>query len=150
MWHGPWATERLDQGVNASCVDVYIQELVAPENSEFLFVNMSEELGHSHAMCRGWVTWEYKNSTTTLEELELNAKLSAAMDAFDKHLINLDDVQSQYELSLQDEDAILNDITTAADFRDSTRRVRTLANEKCKEFLWILITSLQHMLHHFL
>ena len=29
-----------------------------------------------------------------------------------------------------DEDAILNDITTAADFRDSARKVRTLATEK--------------------
>ena len=55
------------------------------------------------------------------------------MDEFDKRLTNLDDVKSRYELSLEDEDAILNDITTAADFRDSARKVRTLATEKFKE-----------------
>ena len=55
------------------------------------------------------------------------------MDEFDKRLTNFDDVRSRYELSLEDEDAILNDITTAADFRDSARKVRTLATEEFKE-----------------
>ena len=95
---------------------------------------MSEELSRSRAACRGWVTRECKNLATTLEDPELNVvKLSAAMDEFDKRLTNLDDVQNRYELSLEDEDAILNDITTAADFRDSARKVRTLASEKFKE-----------------
>ena len=95
---------------------------------------MSEELSRSRAACRGWVTRECKNLATTLEDPELNVvKLSAAMDEFDKRLTNLDDVQSRYELSLENEDAILNDITTAADFRDSARKVRTLATEKFKE-----------------
>ena len=95
---------------------------------------MSEELSRSRAACRGWVTWECKHLAATLEDPELNVvKLSAAMDEFDKRLTNLDDVQSRYELSLEDEDAILNDITTAADFRDSARKVRTLATEKFKE-----------------
>ena len=103
-------------------------------NSDFVLVNMSEELSRSRAACRGWVTRECKNLATTLEDPELNVvKLSAAMDEFDKRLTNLDDVQSRYELSLEDEDAILNDITTAADFRDSARKVRTLATEKFKE-----------------
>ena len=103
-------------------------------NCKFVFVNMSEELSRSRAACRGWVTRECKNLATTLEDPELNiVKLSAAMDEFDKRLTNLDDVQSRYELSLEDEDAILNDITTAADFRDSARKVRTLATEKFKE-----------------
>ena len=95
---------------------------------------MSEELSRSRAACRGWVTRECKNLATTLEDPELNVvKLSAAMDEFDKRLTNLDDVQSRYELSLENEDAISNDITTAADFRDSARKVRTLATEKFKE-----------------
>ena len=95
---------------------------------------MSEELSRSRAPCRGWVTRECKNWATTLEDPELNVvKLSAAMDEFEKRLTNLDDVQSRYELSLEDENAILNDITTAADFRDSARKVRTLATEKFKE-----------------
>ena len=94
---------------------------------------MSEELSRSRAACRGWMTRECKNLATTLEDPELNVKLSAAMDEFDKRLTNLDDVQSRYELSLEDEDAILNDITTAADFRDRARKVRTLAIEKFKE-----------------
>ena len=95
---------------------------------------MSEELSRSRAACRGWVTRECKNLATTLEDPELNVvKLSAAMDEFDKRLTNLDNVQSRYELSLENEDAILNDITTAADFRDSARKVRTLASEKFKE-----------------
>ena len=103
-------------------------------NSDFVLVNMFEELSRSCAACRGWVTRECKNLATTLEDPELNVvKLSAAMDEFDKRLTNLDDVQSRYELSLEDEDAILNDITTAADFRDSARKVRTLASEKFKE-----------------
>ena len=103
-------------------------------NSDFVLVNMSEELSRSRAACRGWVTRECKNLATTLEDPELNVvKLSAAMDEFDKRLTNLDDVQSRYELSLENEDAILNDITTAADFRDSARKVRTLATEKFKE-----------------
>ena len=103
-------------------------------NCKFVLVNMSEELSRSRAACRGWVTRECKNLATTLEDPELNVvKLSAAMDEFDKRLTNLDDVQSRYELSLEDEDAILNDITTAADFRDSARKVRTLATEKFKE-----------------
>ena len=103
-------------------------------NSDFVLVNMSQELSRSRAACRGWVTRECKNLATTLEDPELNVvKLSAAMDEFDKRLTNLDDVQSRYELSLEDEDAILNDITTAADFRDSARKVRTLATEKFKE-----------------
>ena len=103
-------------------------------NCDFVLVNMSEELSRSRAACRGWVTRECKNLATTLEDPELNVvKLSAAMDEFDKSLTNLDDVQSRYELSLEDEDAILNDITTAADFRDSARKVRTLATEKFKE-----------------
>ena len=104
------------------------------ENSDFVLVNMSEELSLSRAACRGWVSRECKNLATTLEDPELNVvKLSAAMDEFDKRLTNLDDVQSRYELSLEDEDAILNDITTAADFRDSARKVRTLAADKFKE-----------------
>ena len=103
-------------------------------NSDFVLVNMSEELSCSRAVCRGWVTRECKNLATTLEDPELNAvKLSAAMDEFDKRLTNLDDVQSRYELSLDNEDAILNDIAAAADFRDSARKVRTLATEKFKE-----------------
>ena len=103
-------------------------------NSDFVLVNMSEELSRSRAACRGWVTRECKNLATTLEDPELNVvKLSAAMDEFDKRLTNLDDVQSRYELSLENEDAILNDITTAADFRDSARKVRILASEKLKE-----------------
>ena len=103
-------------------------------NNDFVFVNMSEELSRSRAACRGWVVWECKNLATFLEDQELNVfKLSAAMDEFNKRLTNLDDVQSQYELSLEDEDAILNDITTAADFRDSARKVRTLATEKFTE-----------------
>ena len=103
-------------------------------NCDFVLVNMSEELSRSRAACRGWVTRECKNLATTLEDPELNVvKLSAAMDEFDKRLTNLDDVQSRYELSLENEDAILNDITTAADFRDSARKVRTLASEKFKE-----------------
>ena len=103
-------------------------------NSDFVLVNMSQELSRSRAACRGWVTRECKNLATTLEDPELNVvKLSAAMDEFDKRLTNLDNVQSRYELSLEDEDAILNDITTAADFRDSARKVRTLAAEKFKE-----------------
>ena len=103
-------------------------------NNDFVLVNMSEELSRSRAACRGWVTRECKNLATTLEDPELNVvKLSAAMDEFDKRLTNLDDVQSRYELSLENEDAILNDITTAADFRDSARKVRTLATEKFKE-----------------
>ena len=103
-------------------------------NSDFLLVNMSQELSRSRAACRGWVTRECKNLATTFEDPELNVvKLSAAMDEFDKRLTNLDDVQSRYELSLEDEDAILNDITTAADFLDSARKVRTLAAEKFKE-----------------
>ena len=103
-------------------------------NCDFVTVNMSEELSRSRAACRGWVTRECKNLATTLEDPELNVvKLSAAMDEFDKRLTNLDDVQSRYELSLENEDAILNDITTAADFRDSARKVRTLASEKFKE-----------------
>ena len=55
------------------------------------------------------------------------------MDEFVKRLTNLDDVQRRCELSLQDEDAILNGITTAADFRDSASYFRTLATEKFKE-----------------
>ena len=55
------------------------------------------------------------------------------MDEFDTRLTNLDEVQSRYELSLQDEDSILNDTTTAADFRDSARKTRILATEKFKE-----------------
>ena len=103
-------------------------------NSDFVLVNISEELSRSRAACRGWVTRECKNLATTLEDPELNVvKLSAAMDEFDKRLTNLDDVQSRYELSLEDEDSMLNDITTAADFRDSARKVRTLAAEKFKE-----------------
>ena len=103
-------------------------------NCDFVLVNMSEELSRSRAACRGWVTRECKNLATTLEDPELNVvKLSAAMDEFDKRLTNLDDVQTRYELSLENEDAILNDITTAADFRDSARKVRTLAAEKFKE-----------------
>ena len=95
---------------------------------------MSEELGCSHATCWGWMMWECKNLATTLEDPELNVvKLSAAMDEFDKRLTNLDDVQSSYELSLQDENTILNDIATAADFRDSAGKDRTLATEKFKE-----------------
>ena len=103
-------------------------------NCEFVFVNMSEELSRIRAACRGWVMREYKNLASTLEDPELNVvTLSAAIDEFNKRLTNLDDVQSWYELSLEDEDAILNDITTAADFRESARKVRILATEKSKE-----------------
>ena len=103
-------------------------------NCEFVFVNMSEELSPIRAACRGWVMRECKSLASTLEDPELNVvTLSAAMDEFDKRFTYLDDVQSWYELSLEDGDAILNDITTAADFRDSARKVRTLATEKSKE-----------------
>ena len=50
-------------------------------NSNFILVNMSEELSCSRAACRGWVTQECKNLATTLEDPELNVvKLSAAID----------------------------------------------------------------------
>ena len=112
---------------------------------------MSEELSRSRAACRGWVTRECKNLATTLEDPELNVvKLSAAMDEFDKRLTNLDDVQSRYELSLENEDAILNDITTAADFRDSARKVRTLATEKFKELSGDSDNKSAAHVHHFL
>ena len=112
---------------------------------------MSEELSRSRAACRGWVTRECKNLATTLEDPELNVvKLSAAMDEFDKRLTNLDDVQSRYELSLEDEDAILNDITTAADFETVLGKFAHWLLRNLRNFLGILVTNLQHMFHHFL
>ena len=47
-------------------------------NSDFVLVNMSEELSRSRAACRGWVTRECKNLATTLEDPELNVVKSSA------------------------------------------------------------------------
>ena len=59
--------------------------------------------------------------------------LNDAIDEFDKRLANFDDIQSELELSIETEEALLDCVNKAADFREKARVSRVNAASKLIE-----------------
>ena len=87
-------------------------------------VTMSEELAWRRTACKGWMIRASQNLEKVLSDTATLTitKLVSAMEEFDKRWASLDEVQ-----------VLLNDINTAADFRDSVMKSRVLATEKFDE-----------------
>ena len=98
-------------------------------------VTMSEDLARKRTACKGWMTRASQNLEKVLSDTATLTitKLVSAMEEFDKRWASLDEVQGEYELTIEDDTVLLNDINTAADFRDSVMKSRVLATEKFDE-----------------
>ena len=59
--------------------------------------------------------------------------LNDAIDEFDKRLASFDDIQSELELSIETEEALLDCVNKAADFREKARVSRVNATSKLLE-----------------
>ena len=96
---------------------------------------MSEDLARKRTACKGWMTQANQNLEKVLSDTATLTitKLVSAMEEFDKRWASLDEVQGEYELTIEDDTVLLNDINTAADFRDSVMKSRVLATEKFDE-----------------
>ena len=96
---------------------------------------MSEDLARKRTACKGWMTRASQNLEKVLSDTATLTitKLVSAMEEFDKRWASLDEVQGEYELTIEDDTVLLNDINTAADFRDSVMKSRVLATEKFDE-----------------
>ena len=72
---------------------------------------MSDELNRKRAACKGWVTRACRNIEKAVGDPNVTlTKLMAVMDDFDARLVKLDEVQDQFELSLQDDSKLMEDI----------------------------------------
>ena len=98
-------------------------------------VTMSEDLARKRTACKGWMTRANQNLENVLSDTATLTitKLVSAMEEFDKRWASLDEVQGEYELTIEDYTVLLNDINTAADFRDSVMKSHVLATEKFDE-----------------
>ena len=96
---------------------------------------MSEELARKRTACKGWMNRASQNLEKVLADTAtlIITKLVSAMEEFDKRWASLDEVQGEYELAIEGDTVLLNDINTAADFRDSVMKSRVLATEKFHE-----------------
>ena len=96
---------------------------------------MSEDLARKRTACKGWMTRASQNWEKVLSDTAtlIITKLVSAMEEFDKRWASLDEIQREYELTIEDDTVLLNDINTAADFRDSVMKSRVLATEKFDE-----------------
>ena len=96
---------------------------------------MSEDLARKRTACKGWMTRASQNLEKVLSDTATLTitKLVSAMEEFDKRWASLDEFQGEYELTIVHDTVLLNDIITAADFRDSVMKSRVLATEKFDE-----------------
>ena len=79
---------------------------------------------------KGWVVRATKSLNELLEKPDITVvALNDAIDEFDKRLASFDDIQSELELSIETEEALLDCVNEAADFLEKARDhkvIRTL------------------------
>ena len=95
-----------------------------------------KQLQSRRVAVKGWVTRcvAKLDSLLKLTDDNLNVThLNDAMDQFDKMLAKLDDIQSDVEFSIEDDDALLEDVNHAADFREGARNYRVEAAERLRQ-----------------
>ena len=86
---------------------------------------------------RGWVT----RTTRILESLivdETNidfVQLEDVISQFDSRMNSLDEVQNDYELTIESEETIIAEIEDAGEFRDKARKPRIIAGRLLKNHL---------------
>jgi hypothetical protein len=84
---------------------------------------MAGELVRKRTAARGWLTRTENALKTTIEASQRGEKLSRIvlkdqMDGFDKQLEKMDEVQTDIEISIVDETQLLEEVNTAADYRE--------------------------------
>ena len=83
---------------------------------------------------KGWVVRATKSLNELLKKPDITVvALNDAIDEFDKRLASFDDIQSQLELSIETEEALLDCVNKAADFREKARVCRVNATSKLLE-----------------
>lgn len=78
------------------------------------------EQSRKRTASKGWLTRSRENLNTlmTTPEDTTLLNLSAAIDDFEKRLLKFDECQSDYELTIEDEDSLMGDIQKSGEFRD--------------------------------
>ena len=90
------------------------------------YINMSSELQKRRTSCKGWVTCvsnslkDYIDKEPVLDKVKLSQKLTD----LDKHLVSLDMVQGGFELTFEDDTALLAEIDTPGTYRISVTDIR--------------------------
>ena len=83
---------------------------------------------------KGWVVRATKSLNELLEKPDITVvALNDAIDEFDKRLASFDDIQSELELTIETEEALLDCVNKAADFREKARVSRVNATIKLLE-----------------
>ena len=83
---------------------------------------------------KGWVVRATKSLNELLEKPDITVvALNHAIDEFDKRLASFDDIQSELELTIETEEALLDCVNKAADFREKARVSRVNATSKLLE-----------------
>ena len=96
---------------------------------------MSRNPGLRLIASKGWVVRATKSLNELLEKPDITVvALNHAIDEFDKRLASFDDIQSELELSIETEEALLDCVNKAADFREKARVSRVNATSKLLEF----------------
>ena len=77
---------------------------------------------------KGWVVRATKSLNELLEKPDITVvALNDAIDELDKRLASFDDIQSELELTIETEEALLDCVNKAADFREKARVSRVNA-----------------------
>ena len=80
---------------------------------------------------KGWVVWATKSLNDLLEKPDITVvALVDAIDKFDNRLPSFDDIQSELQLSIETEEALVECLNKAADFREKVRVSRVNAARK--------------------
>ena len=83
---------------------------------------------------KGWVVRATKSLNELLEKPDITVvTFNDAIDEFDKRLASFDDIQSELELTIETEEALLDCVNKAADFREKARVSRVNAASKLLE-----------------
>ena len=83
---------------------------------------------------KGWVVRATKSLNELLEKPDITVvALNDAIDEFDKRLASFDDIQSELELSIETEEALLDCVNKTADFREKARVSHVNAASKLLE-----------------
>ena len=108
------------------CVTTWVYSCLSVSTD---YINMSSELQKRRTSCKGWVTRvsnsmkDYLNTETVPDKV----KLSEMLTDLDKRIVSLDMVQGEYELTFEDDTALLVEIDTAGTYRDTITDIRVQA-----------------------
>ncbi|KAK7071213.1 hypothetical protein SK128_008566, partial [Halocaridina rubra] len=97
-----------------------------------------EKLEKSQVSARGWVTRASKILKAMLDEPKSDlscSELGDALDEFDKRMSTLDDVQSSYELDIDDPEKLDKEIDLAFHLRYEARQWRVKAAQPMAEMV---------------